>query len=274
MAADFAYDHCCPSLAQVLIYTGVRANGKTVNGSGSHISTTVLLSQRIADAIRAKVIKGDIKADHSLPSERILALEFAVSRNVIRESCKILESEGYLITQPGKGRIVQSRPSTPSWMRERLAKERMTVRHLMEIRLLVEPELARLAAERSNSRETLAMEEILTKAEGIVDDPGQWIASDRDFHLLVAAAAHNPMLELIMGSVLEFTTKLRMLLIENAPKSLYQSQLLHKSVLNSIVQHDGRHAEAFMRAHIEQVRKDVECLAEQGILEPLDWPLG
>ncbi|EQD59905.1 protein containing GntR, partial [mine drainage metagenome] len=151
--------------------------------------------------------------------------------------------------------------------------QRTTVGHLLETRLLIEPELARLAAGRSSPDEIAAMERLLEDMAHMLEQPTTFIHADRDFHLLIADAARNPVLELLMGSILEMTTRLRLLLTENAPNTIYHSHLLHTEVWQAIVDRKPAEASDAMRRHITGVRLDVERLARQGIMEPLDWPL-
>ena len=235
---------------------------------------TNLLPEQVAKTIRAQIIQNVFKIGQPLPSERILAVQLGVSRGVLREGLQLLESQGYLSSQPGKRRIViQSTIDTPAWLKEHLSKQHTTIADLLETRYIVEPELARLSCERAGPAVVTDLQTFLDNMEMSLENPFAYIQHDRDFHLAVAIAARNPILEMIMASTLEFTTRLRLLLVQRAPQSIIRSHAMHKAILAAIMAHNSQAAAHEMREHVAQVQSDVLNLSNTGLLDPLDWPL-
>lgn len=233
------------------------------------------LSEQVAKTIRAQIIQGVFNVGTVLPSERVLANRLGVSRNVLREGLQILEAQGYLLSQPGKSRIViQKSSDTPLWFKEHLSSQQTTIAHLLETRYIVEPQLAYLAAQRIAPENFVSLHSLIVQMDACLDKPYSYIQSDRDFHLYIAIAAKNPILEMVMVSMLEFTTRLRLLLVQRSPQSIVQSQRMHQSILSAIESHDADAASEAMREHIVQVQNDVVTLSNEGLLDPLDWPLG
>ena len=69
------------------------------------------LSTKIASELCARIQSGELKENDKLPSERILASQYDVSRNVIRESIKMLVEKNLVINIPGKGNLFPVQPS-------------------------------------------------------------------------------------------------------------------------------------------------------------------
>ncbi len=235
---------------------------------------TNVLSEQVAKTIRAQISRQIFKVGTYLPSERVLADKLGVSRNVLREGLQILEAQGYIVSQPGKRRVViQKNVDIPAWLKEHLSSQQTTIAHLLETRYIIEPKLAYLSTQRIVPTLLLPLHDSINQMDSYLGDPFLFIQSDRDFHLYIAMSAKNPILEMIMVSMLEFTTRLRLLLVQRSPDSIVQSQTMHRAILAAIEARNAEAAADAMRQHISQVQEDVLQLSSEGLLDPLDWPL-
>ncbi|HWP34539.1 MAG TPA: FCD domain-containing protein [Thermodesulfobacteriota bacterium] len=152
-----------------------------------------LASKRIREDVLAQIRhlieSGHLKRGDRLPTERELAESFMVSRASVREALRILEALGVIRCRPGEGTFVREHPA--DWLAGPLARLLVTpadaAAELLELRRLLEPELARLAAERAAPDDVRRLAAALDGQAGGADG----IESDRLFHRAVAAAAGN-----------------------------------------------------------------------------------
>src|SRR5687767_1228961 len=147
----------------------------TTNGVLSPIAKTRAYEQA-ADQIAARIKEGVWQPGDRLPSERDLALQLGISRGSTREALRVLEAMGWLEIKPGDGTIVRDRRShviRPDGMVDDstalLAGLSVEVGDLWEVRKLIEPGAAYLAAERCNADELASIEEVLRRTESLAN---------------------------------------------------------------------------------------------------------
>jgi GntR family transcriptional regulator, transcriptional repressor for pyruvate dehydrogenase complex len=163
-------------------------------------------AEQIAERIRA----GAWRPGDRLPAERHLAAQLGISRGSTREALRILEATGLLEIRPGDGTIVrdpQARP--PAAAPDLLGGLSVEVGDLWEVRKLVEPGAAYLAAERGNADELAAIEEVLRQTERLLGGQATAEAFQQNpgFHLAVASASGNAVLERIQRMLLAAETQ-------------------------------------------------------------------
>jgi GntR family transcriptional repressor for pyruvate dehydrogenase complex len=216
------------------------------------------LYEQIVKQIEESLEKGNLKAGDQLPAERELALQFGVSRTAVREAMKALREKGLIEAFPGRGTFITSETSNSIRLTfDRLirADHREGTTHLVEVREILEPEIAALAAARAN-QESL---EQLREAIGIMDesksDPEQYIEADLDFHLALAEAAANPLILTLIDSIVGLLREQRMNIfkVRGGPE---RGQYHHKRIFEAMENRDPVGAREAMRAHLRQVRQD------------------
>jgi len=164
-------------------------------------------SDHIVELIKAKIIQENLKIGTRLPSEVDLSQEFSVSRSVIREALRILEISGLVNIKKGpSGGIfvsnVYHKPITDSLSNMILSGE-LTTDHLFNARMLIEPHIAREAVRHATKNNLNALQKLMTDSEAHLDDPVRLRRNNLDFHLLLARASGNPVLALLLESILE-----------------------------------------------------------------------
>ena len=110
------------------------------------------LYEQIVEQIEQSVQRGDLKPGDQLPAERELAEQFGVSRTAVREAVKALREKGLVEAYPGKGTFITSGSSNP--MRQSIDRMMRSAQvdatsSLVEVREILEPEIAALAAVRA-----------------------------------------------------------------------------------------------------------------------------
>jgi DNA-binding FadR family transcriptional regulator len=151
------------------------------------------LSQRVVDALSARIAAGALKPNERVPTEPALMQEFGVSRSVVREAISRLQAAGLLRTQQGVGSFVLApKVDSPLLPRTPAAELKMQQKlAMLELRLSLEPEAAALAAQRRSPEQLVAMERAL-KDFDVQRQTGEATAeADFRFHELLAQATGN-----------------------------------------------------------------------------------
>jgi GntR family transcriptional regulator, transcriptional repressor for pyruvate dehydrogenase complex len=216
------------------------------------------LYEQIVQQIEESIGKGELPAGSQLPAERDLAKQFGVSRTAVREAIKALQEKGLVDAFPGRGTFVTN--GTSNSMRrslDRLVKsgEESGRAYLVEVREILEPEIAALAALRADEEEISTMREAVTVMDNAVWDSDAYIEADLDFHLALAEAAGNPIVLSLIDSIVGLLReqRLRIFRVEGGPD---RGQHHHRRILEAIERHDAPGARSAMQAHLSQVRED------------------
>jgi DNA-binding FadR family transcriptional regulator len=163
----------------------------------------------ILSQVRALIAQGDLPPGSRLPSERALAEQFEVSRNTIREALRMLEisglvelkrgaSGGAFVTAGSPGLAAQS-------FSDALQSRPFSINDVTEALLWVSTIEVRVACERISDADILALEANVAEVERLTDE-SRWHEKAMihlDFHLLLAEAINNPVLVLIVRSLMQ-----------------------------------------------------------------------
>ena len=204
----------------------------------------------VAAELEGEILSGGLGPGDRLLSERQLAERHAVSRPIVREALRILAERGLVEISPGRGAFVQ-RPSALAGTRPLDALYRRghpTARQLSEARLLLECETASLAAQRAGLDDVRMLRTCLASLEA-GGGPEQTVRSDLAFHLGVAAAAHNWVIEAVLGSLASLTAELMVRSLAD-PDVYRRSAPYHRLVYEAIAARDPVGAGAAMRDHL------------------------
>ncbi|HLF26469.1 MAG TPA: FadR/GntR family transcriptional regulator [Anaerolineae bacterium] len=216
------------------------------------------LYERIVEQVEQKILSGDLKVGDRLPPERELADQFGVSRTAVREAVKALRQKGLVEVQPGRGTFITN--GTSRAMRHSLDLLTRIGRvdgsaNLVEVREIIEPEIAVLAAARATEEHIAAMREAVETMEVALEDPDRFIEADLDFHLALAEATQNALIPALIDSIVDLLReqRARIFHVQGGPQ---RGQFHHKRILDAIVRRDPEAAQEAMRAHLQQVRED------------------
>src|SRR5712692_6306310 len=222
------------------------------------IVRTSRLYEQIVQQVEESIHKGALKPGNQLPPERELAHQFGVSRTAVREAVKALREKGLVEAYPGRGTFVTD--GTSHAIRQSLDRmirigqpEGST--YLAEVREILEPEIAALAATRADAEDLTSMHEAVSIMDKAKRDSDAFIEADLDFHLALAEAAANPLILSLIDSIVGLLREQRMRVfqVEGGPE---RGQFHHKRILEAIERHDPIAAREAMKAHLRQVRDD------------------
>jgi len=219
---------------------------------------TSRLYEQIVEQVEQSILKGQLKPGDQLPAERDLAQSFGVSRTAVREAVKTLREKGLVEAYTGRGTFVTN--GTSNAIRQsldlmfRVSQQEGSI-HLAELRQVLEPEIAALAASRIEDQLLTTMREAVTAMDRSLQDPDAYIEADLDFHLAMAEAVGNPLILSLLDSIVGLLReqRSRIFSVDGGPE---RGQFHHKRILQAIERRDPDAARDAMRAHLEQVRED------------------
>jgi len=224
---------------------------------------TSRLYEQIVQQVEDSILRGQLKPGDQLPAERDLALRFGVSRTAVREAVKTLSEKGLVEAYSGRGTFVTD--GTSQAIRESLdlmirINKQGGLTHLIELRQLIEPEIAALAAVRIDAALLSTMREAVAAMDRCIQDRDAFVEADLDFHLALAEAVGNPLVLSLLDSIVGLLReqRIRIFMIEGGPQ---RGQAHHKRILGAIEKGDSEKAREAMRAHLKQVLADSSLIA-------------
>jgi DNA-binding FadR family transcriptional regulator len=210
--------------------------------------------EEIVTKIKDMVEKGRFKSGDQLPVERELAEVFRVSRSSVREALRSLESQGFIESRQGDGTYIASQPveSLVSPLASVIFTEKDDQMELFEMRRMIEPDLAYLAAERATEEEIAMMAEVLDLQEEKIARGESGTDVDKNFHYIMARATKNKVLLRITDNIIDLLAESReqYLQVEGRPQ---KSIMRHREVLDAIRAGDPERAEKCMLEHLMDI---------------------
>lgn len=218
----------------------------------------VNLYEQIADQLEAMILQSDIK-DEKLPSEQALAEQFAVSRNVIREALKLLKERGLVESRNGTGSYITKPESEhlSDVMGRIIVLDNIHYADIYNVRTILETAACRKAAEVITDQQLEEMEQLLEKLKDRSLSVEERREMDFAFHLAIAKAAGNPLLEILIQAMKHlFVQILEMgIFLEGG---IDDAILRHGFILEALKARDVQGADEAMQDHLEYSRRNVE----------------
>lgn len=214
--------------------------------------------EEVVSQIHELIREGKLKAGDQLPAERELAETFKVSRTSVREALRALETQGLVVSRTGMGTFVADLPieALVAPLATLLIEEKSALADIFEMRKLIEPHIASLAAGRATKRDIERMKKILEKQKGQVEEGKTGVEADAEFHYSIGQATQNQALQKLVSGLMEILSRSREESLQS-PGRNQQSLDSHHGILLAIQEHDKEKAREAMLYHIEQVERNV-----------------
>ncbi|MFI5258803.1 MAG: FadR/GntR family transcriptional regulator [Candidatus Limnocylindrales bacterium] len=219
----------------------------------------------LVDTLGRRVVKGGVVPGETFPNEADLSAELDVSRTVIREAVKVLASKGLVDTRPKTGTRVMPRdrwnlidPDVLHWLFEDGGDEGL-LSQLSEVRMIVEPAAAALAARRRTEVELLGLVGLLEDMVRLTDDADAYIGADLAFHSAILSAAHNELLARMAATIHEALIASRRVTVR-IPGGPSKATPHHALVVAAIRTRNGRAASRAMERLVQATWHDVETI--------------
>ena len=206
--------------------------------------------------LRAMLAQQEFPPGSRLPAERSLCKTLGVSRSALRKALATLEAEGQIWRHVGQGTFIGSRAAANSAEIGFIAGQTNPAQ-VMEARLAIEPELARLAALHATANDLAELELCLTRSRA-AENWRVYETWDNRLHRTVAEATHNPVLIALfdtLNTVRRTVVWGRLRPNPTKPASDHHSFAEHEALVQAIRERDMAQAAKAMRAHLESVRR-------------------
>ncbi len=218
------------------------------------------ISDNIVAQIKDAIFTGTYRPGDKLPSEAELKRLFNVSRVPLREALRSLEEMGLITIKPGVlgGAFVAEMgiKSVTDSLSNMMRLGKISLGHVWQFRLLIEPEMCRLAAKESTDRDFQQLEEIVSVREKAVRARKTPVVSDIDFHKAIARSTKNPLLILIMDAVgenlLETLKRLNFSFSLSDHRSI---NTFHRKILEGLKRKNAENVGTLMHEHLADVKQ-------------------
>jgi GntR family transcriptional regulator, transcriptional repressor for pyruvate dehydrogenase complex len=217
------------------------------------------LADRATLQLQSLILNHTFRTGDRLPSERELGQRLGVSRTVVREALRALSTKGLVEVRDGAGAYVQT-PSTD------LVSELLGIcvshmetgdvnsGHILEMRRILEIEMAGLAAERRGSEDLEEMARLLDLMVRPGNSREDWAKFDYQFHDAVAVASRNPLFPIVLRSISEVLMRGRLMGVRLPD---YQAKALHhhRNVYEAIRARSSEKARLAMADHLREAEQ-------------------
>jgi len=216
------------------------------------------IHEEVFSQIHELIKEGRFKARDQLPSERELAETFKVSRTSVREALRALETQGLIVSRTGMGNFIADLPveSLVGPLARLLIDEKKALADVFEMRKLIEPHIAALAAERATKRDIAHMKKIVAKQVEAVNRGETGVEADAELHYSIGHATRNQALQKLVSGLMEMLSRSREESLQTSDRR-NASIDTHRRIIAAIEKHDKNRARSEMLRHIEEVEASV-----------------
>lgn len=231
-----------------------------------HPVETKRASEAIFEQVKSLIMRGELKPDDRLPSERNMMELFHRSRPTVREALRMLERSGYIRTIPGSNGAVVLKPNNK--LLENSLKDALMVGHISladisEYRRSSEMATVSWAAHRRTDEDIKAMEQYLDDMKNTMDDYATFVSMDSHFHGLLASAAKNKVSVIFNRAFSQVNQafmkdKLFSLPPDEKHSMACRVQAMHQAIFEAVRDQDEERAKAAMEAHMNAFSLDLQ----------------
>ncbi len=216
---------------------------------------------RVSEAIRARILRRELREGEPLPTETELARQFEVNRSTVREALRKLESAGLLGRRRGGKRLFVTRPTREAvggGLSQALALHRARVVDVWEALQAVQPGIAAAAAER---RTEDALEKLAASARRFAARAGERDAAVGDvavFFDALAEAGANPVFNLLNEPLLRLLKPSLAVIIDRVPQARSRIEAAEAAIVRAVRARDAKAAAEWMTRHVRDFRRGYE----------------
>jgi GntR family transcriptional repressor for pyruvate dehydrogenase complex len=213
----------------------------------------------IAEDLRTLILSGQLQPGQLLEPQKVMAARYGVGLSTLRESIQVLEAMGLLASHPGKGTWVRQDALNTVFNRTEVKSRlgELNAQQVYEARTVIEVGLTRFAALRATDEDVRLIRKALEEMEAGILDENAFVQADLDFHLAVARAGHNHLLEqfyyLVRDLLSEVITEMVLL-----PQVKEESIVLQRLIADAIQLRQVDQAEAAALEHMKYIETLLE----------------
>lgn len=230
--------------------------------------------EMVAEAIEREITSGRLKPGDEIGTEAALVRQFGVNRSTVREGIRVLEQSG-LVRRETARKLFVCTPhyrNLSSRMSRALVISEVTFRELFETAMVLELGAIESAVANATAEDLEALDENLRDAAAALADPVRIAETDTQFHMLIARASHNRVLELARepAALLFFPTS--EMICRKVPEGARRMVDAHCELVAAIRERDLERALLWMRRHVTDWKKGFERTG-RNIDEPVERSL-
>jgi GntR family transcriptional regulator, galactonate operon transcriptional repressor len=234
------------------------------------------LATAVVEVLVDRIVGGQLAQGSTMATEPALCETFGVSRTVVREAVKALETMRLVKVQQGQGTTVRQ---FAAWDLMNPVVLAATVRHdaelsiledLIDVRRALEAQMAAQAALRASATQLGVIEAAMAKLLIEVDDPTRYLQADLDFHDAIMAASGNRLGRAAIHTINAEAFRSLRYLGDPTPDDCRESNIAHHAVLEAVAARDADEAGRAMNSHILGSwyrRRPSRAMVEGGIRE-------
>jgi GntR family transcriptional repressor for pyruvate dehydrogenase complex len=227
------------------------------------------LSDRLAALLGAQVEAGALRPGDRLPTEQQLAATHGVSRTVVREAVHQLKSRGLLLSRQGSGVFVSvPAENQPLAFDPTVLESVGAVVHVVEVRRVLEGEIAALAAQRATRAQVAGLKRALAAIDVAVAEGRDGVAEDLAFHRAIGEATGNPQFGRLLGFLEQYLREgMRITRGNEARRKDFMEQVRaeHRAMVDAIA---ARDPVAARKRALEHLQKGEHRLEQGGVIAP------
>ena len=209
------------------------------------------VSEEVTERIKRAILLGEFKAGDKLPPERDLSKQFQVSRVAIREALRKLEHSGFIVTRQGATGGTYVTELTFEYLADAFLdlflSDKIGIPELFQVRLFLEPEIARLAALAITPGYAQRLKEALQDEEHIATSLWEDIEMTTQVHYVLAEMCGNRFFEAILRSSMRLTH--RVIEVVNPDPYTLHPRGVHRPIVEAVLSGDSEAASSAMRKH-------------------------
>ncbi|MER6633742.1 FadR/GntR family transcriptional regulator [Streptomyces sp. NPDC000987] len=210
--------------------------------------------------LRGAIERGEYAVGDKLPSEAELCRSLEVSRPVLREALRALQTMGLTVSRTGRGTFVVASAVQDPTFGDYAAGD------LMEVRRHVEIPVAGYAATRRTPEDLDRLTRLLRRMEEETDT-ASWVALDTLFHLTVAQAARNPVFRRVIEEIRDALARQSAFLNELGGRR-EQSEREHRAIVEALIAGSATDAADAMSHHLDRVETTLTDIVRPARTEP------
>ena len=212
------------------------------------------LSDQLASRLMAQIDGGALGPGDRLPTEAQLSATHGVSRSVVREAVHRLKSRGLLVSRQGSGVFVaQPLPHQALAFDPRVLDSMAAVVQVMELRRVLEGEIAALAAERATRSQVAGLRRALKAIDAATAAGRDGLAEDMAFHRSIGEATGNPQFSRLLGFLEQYLLDVMRITKGNEARRadfMRQVRNEHEAIVEAIAARDVRGAREAVIDHL------------------------
>ena len=217
---------------------------------------TIKTYEKIALKIEDLISNGNYPPGKKIPAERKLALEYMVSRNTIREAIKVLVEKKIIVSRTGSGNFISENAGNiiARSLEESSLKRKNRLREVFELRKILEPAIASIAAEKISQDLIISLDEIIIQQEKSSASKSEYKELDVLFHKILVRSTANSVLYNVYEKIHDILSESREFDLLN-PERIRKSIKNHKKILKALKEGNSLSAYKFMMLHMEEIEK-------------------